>query len=83
MRAPQGKAGECELAVLAEWNLSAADFCRFPKLTSGTRRPLIAWPGNFAIQAEDTSLRIDFDLGSGCYATSLLREFMKSPAENE
>jgi len=83
MRAPQENAGECELAVLAEWNLSAADFSRFPKLTSGTRRPLIAWPGNLAIQAEDTALRIDFELGSGCYATSLLREFMKSPAGNE
>jgi len=83
MRAPQGKANECEHAVLAEWNLSAADFFRFPKLTSGTRRPLIAWPGNLAIQPEDTALRVDFDLGSGCYATSLLREFMKSPAENE
>jgi tRNA pseudouridine13 synthase len=83
MRAPHGKAGEQELAVLAEWNLSVADFGRFPKLTSGTRRPLIAWPGNLAIQAEGTALRIEFELGSGCYATSLLREFMKSPAKNE
>jgi tRNA pseudouridine13 synthase len=83
MRAPQENAGECELAVLAEWNLSVADFSRFPKLTSGTRRPLIAWPGNLAIRTADTALRIDFELGSGCYATSLLREFMKSPAGNE
>ncbi|HEV3300958.1 MAG TPA: tRNA pseudouridine(13) synthase TruD [Planctomycetaceae bacterium] len=83
MRAPQENAGECELAVLAEWNLSAADFSRFPKLTSGTRRPLIARPGNLAIRTADTALRIDFELASGCYATSLLREFMKSPAGNE
>jgi tRNA pseudouridine13 synthase len=83
MRAPLGAAGECERAVLAEWNLSEADFTRFPKLTSGTRRPLIAWPRDLAIQSEDTALRIDFGLGSGCYATSLLREFMKSRAENE
>jgi tRNA pseudouridine13 synthase len=83
MRAPQQTAGAFEQAVLADWNLSAADFYRFPKLTSGTRRPLIAWPGNLAIQAEDTALRIDFELGSGCYATSLLREFMKSQAANE
>jgi tRNA(Glu) U13 pseudouridine synthase TruD len=44
---------------------------------------LIAWPGNLAIRTADTALRIDFELGSGCYATSLLREFMKSPAGNE
>ena len=83
MRAAKEAADELEQAVLAEWDLSAADFARFPKLTSGTRRPLIAWPANLRIQTEDASLRIDFELGSGCYATSLLREFMKSPAEED
>jgi tRNA pseudouridine13 synthase len=83
MLAPRGDAGNCEQAVLTQWNLSAADFARFPNLTSGTRRPLIAWPANLTVHAEDAGLRIDFELPSGCYATSLLREFMKAPAGGE
>jgi tRNA pseudouridine13 synthase len=80
MRAPQGIASEREQSVLAQWNLAAGDFARFPKLTAGTRRALIAWPQNLAIHAEDDALRIEFELESGCYATSLLREFMKADA---
>jgi tRNA pseudouridine13 synthase len=83
MIAPQGDAGELERAVFAAWDLSAGDFSRFPKLTSGTRRPLIAWPGSLRIHAEDKDLRIDLELTSGSYATSLLREFMKSSASDE
>ncbi len=78
MIAAQEAAAAAEGAVLADWNLSPADFTRFSKLTSGTRRPLLVWPGNLSIQAEGQDLRIDFDLPSGSYATSLLREFMKS-----
>jgi tRNA pseudouridine13 synthase len=81
MREAQGDAGELETAVLANWQLTTADFDRFPKLTSGTRRPLIAWPEDLAIRREQGDLWIDFGLESGCYATSLLREFMKSPVE--
>jgi tRNA pseudouridine13 synthase len=79
MRATEGIAAESELSVLAEWELSSTDFARFPKLTTGTRRPLIAWAQSLAIVAEDTTLRMEFELASGCYATSVLREFTKSP----
>jgi tRNA pseudouridine13 synthase len=81
MIATEGEAASREQAVLAEWNLAPADFTRFAKLTSGTRRPLIVWPGNLSIRAEESDLRIDFELPSGSYATSLLREFMKSSAD--
>jgi tRNA pseudouridine13 synthase len=80
MRAPQGEAAELERAVLVDWQLEAADFARFPELTSGTRRPLLAWPTNLVVQAGDGDLRLDFELPSGSYATCLLREFMKSTA---
>ncbi len=82
MRAPQGRPAAFEQAVLADWNLSVADLSRFPKLTSGTRRPLIARASNLTIRGEEAGLRINFDLASGCYATSLLREFMKTPSPN-
>jgi tRNA pseudouridine13 synthase len=83
MRAPRGAADESERAVLAEWNLSTADFTRIPKLTSGTRRPLIVWPANLKVHAEEAVLRVEFELSSGSYATSLLREFMKSRAGHD
>ncbi len=83
MRAPQEEVAELERAALDDWGLTAADFTRFPQLTSGTRRPLIAWPTNLVVEAVDKNLRLDFELFSGCYATCLLREFMKAPATNE
>jgi tRNA pseudouridine13 synthase len=83
MIATQGEASACEEAVLAEWNLSPTDFRRFAKLTSGSRRPLLVRPENLVIRGEKKDLRIDFELPSGSYATSLLREFMKSSAEEK
>ncbi len=83
MIAPEGDAGERERSVLAAWNICAADFDRFPKLTSGTRRPLLIWPENLTVRAGDGVLQVDFELASGSYATSLLREFMKSPPGDE
>ena len=68
---------------MAEWNLSPTDFTRFAKLTSGTRRPLLVWLGSLSIGAEENDLRIDFELPSGSYATSLLREFMKSSDDDK
>jgi tRNA pseudouridine13 synthase len=78
MRMPRGATAEHERAVLAEWDLSPDDFARFPKLTSGTRRALVAWPKALRVRVEKSALQIEFELDSGCYATSLLREFMKN-----
>jgi tRNA pseudouridine13 synthase len=77
MRAAIGQEGELETAVLTAWDLQSADFDRFPKLTSGTRRPLVAWPEALRFQIDGDDLKLEFGLGSGTYATSLLREFMK------
>jgi tRNA pseudouridine13 synthase len=80
MLAPQGEAAELERALLADWQVTTDAFERFPNLTSGTRRPLLAWPQNLTVVAdEQDGLRLDFELSSGTYATVLLREFMKSP----
>ncbi len=83
MIAAEGEAASREQGVLAEWNLTPADFTRFAKLTSGTRRPLIVWPGNLSIRAEESDLRIDFELPSGSYATSLLRGIHEISAADE
>jgi tRNA pseudouridine13 synthase len=79
MLAAGGEAGEVDAAVLADWNIQATDFDRFPKLTSGTRRPQLAWPAAFHVSVDADVLQLDFELASGTYATSLLREFMKAP----
>ncbi|MEM0910991.1 MAG: tRNA pseudouridine(13) synthase TruD [Pseudomonadota bacterium] len=41
------------------------------------RRPIIAFPCNVDYQLEDDQLSISFELEKGCFATSLLREFMR------
>jgi tRNA pseudouridine13 synthase len=77
MLAPQGEPAEREERSLARWEFSLSDFARFPKFTSGTRRPLLAWPEDLRIESETDGLRLQFQLPSGVYATVLLREFMK------
>jgi tRNA pseudouridine13 synthase len=78
MLSAEGRTGEVDAAVLAAWNIQAADFDRFPKFTSGTRRPLLAWPAAFHVSVDADVVQLDFELPSGTYATSLLREFMKA-----
>ncbi len=78
MIAPAGEPALREARVLSGCGLGAEDFERLPKLTSGTRRPLLSRPHNLALTHESGGLRIEFELDGGVYATTLLREFMKS-----
>lgn len=86
MKAPQGEPAEWEQAILAASGLTASHFEKFANLTSGTRRPLLVWPGDLSVEAladpspspsAGQSLRLTFSLPSGCYATVLLQEFQK------
>ena len=78
MTAPQHEPAAREGRILSAWGLSPEDFTRFAKLTSGTRRPLVVWPDELRFEGESEGLRFEFRLPSGVYATTLLREFMKS-----
>lgn len=80
MTAAQQEPAVREARALSGWELSTDDFTRFGKLTSGTRRPIVVWPQTLHIQTESADVRFEFELPSGVYATSLLREFLKAEA---
>lgn len=77
MKSPTGVPAERETRLLERHGLSAADFLRFQKLTSGTRRPYLIWLDELSVASEPDGLRFRFTLPSGTYATTLLREFQK------
>jgi tRNA pseudouridine13 synthase len=82
MTAPQDVPRAREARVLTHWGLSFDDFSRYPKLTSGTRRPLVVWPDDLRVVQGTDGVQFDFQLPSGVYATTLLREFLKGAARD-
>jgi tRNA pseudouridine13 synthase len=80
MTAPRDVPAAREARVLAHWGMSLDDFTKYPKLTSGTRRPLVVWPDDLRVEQEAGGTRFEFGLPSGVYATTLLREFLKGAA---
>jgi tRNA pseudouridine13 synthase len=77
MKLPLGEPLQREQSVLQRSQVSLDAFARFPKLTSGTRRPYLARPEALTIREEPEGLRFEFALPAGTYATELLREFVK------
>jgi len=77
-----GEAGEIERAVLAPTRLDREDFRRMGYYrVKGTRRPLRFGPRDVAVEAGEDErgayLELRFELDSGCYATTLVREVAK------
>jgi len=83
-----GEMGEIEHMVIDAQRIDPRDFIipEIPFLSSsGSRRPVLAlmpflkWKIHIdELSKEHQALRLDFELQKGCYATSLLREIMKS-----
>lgn len=81
----EGEMGEIEREAIEEEGLRGKDFLipKMRKLTSkGTRREILAPLSELGIEQEEDSIVLEFELNKGCYATSLLREFMKAKATN-
>jgi len=77
---PSGEAGEIERSVIEEEKLDPGDFMvpEIPECSStGTRKEICAPFKGFSSEAGDGWARFLFSLNKGCYATSLMREFMK------
>jgi tRNA pseudouridine13 synthase len=84
----EGEMGEIEHAVVESEKIDPRDFIipEIPFLSSsGSRRPLLALLPSLEwtlhgdeLQEGTQALTLRFDLQKGCYATSLLREVMKS-----
>jgi tRNA pseudouridine13 synthase len=84
----EGEMGEIEHKVIDSEKIEPRDFI-IPDIpfvsSSGMRRPLLAFVKNLDFKLEKDehnkskqALFLSFELQKGCYATSLLREFMKS-----
>ncbi len=77
----EGVQGEIERSIIEKEGLKAEDFVfdRPDNLSSaGVRRPLLSKVMEMNIEPMgELSLKVSFMLPKGCYATSLLREFMK------
>lgn len=83
-----GEMGEIEHKIIDSEKIYPRDFIipDIPQISSyGSRHPLLASIDNIELKISDDSLNegknllnFKFQLKKGCYATSLLREFMKS-----
>jgi tRNA pseudouridine13 synthase len=81
----EGDMGEIERKVIHDEGLRKDDFLiqQMRRLSSkGTRREVLAPLDEIEIGKGEESLSFDFQLNKGCYATSFLREFMKTDAIN-
>jgi len=78
MKQPEGIPAEREQAILDRFDLPREAFQKFKKLTQGTRRPMVVWPQNLAMQRVENGIEFSFTLPSGVYATCLMRELQKT-----
>jgi tRNA pseudouridine13 synthase len=81
--ATAGVAAEREQRILAARHLSDRSFDGFGKLMGGTRRHNQIYIDDLSAGWEADGLRLAFTLPSGCYATVLLREVMKTTTDEE
>jgi len=77
----EGEMGEIEHEIMESEKLKASDFIVPEIITAsskGIRRELLAPVRDLRWRAVDSSAFFSFELNKGCYATSLLREYMKA-----
>ncbi|HUV61776.1 MAG TPA: tRNA pseudouridine(13) synthase TruD [Thermoplasmata archaeon] len=76
-----GEMGEIERKAIESEGVSREDFQVVglrEASSKGTRRELLATMKDLAIEFDDQAVTFRFTLNKGCYATCLLREFMKA-----
>jgi tRNA pseudouridine13 synthase len=77
----EGEMGEIERKVVEREGVRLNDFI-VPQInecnSKGSRRELLAPFKDLRLDCAEDSVDIAFTLGKGCYATVMLREFMKS-----
>jgi tRNA pseudouridine13 synthase len=78
----KGQPGEIEAKILEDEGIEQKDFIlpEFKKLNlKGTRREILAPVKDLAFAPEgEDDIKFEFQLNKGCYATTLMREFMKA-----
>ncbi len=68
-----------EQGLLDRLHIKREQFSEY-KVTPGTRRGLLVFPGELSVEAEEGGIRLAFSSPSGSYATVVLAEFAKSIA---
>jgi len=81
MRKPEGEAALREEAVFERSGITAEQLAAHAKLGEGTRRAARVRISEPHVEAIDGGLRLSFELPSGAYATTVLREIMKCELE--
>ncbi len=80
MRAAAGVPRELEDAVVTELALGEPTLATLGRLADGTRRDLLLWPAELAVEAAPGArLVVRFSLPPGGYATQVLRELVATP----
>ena len=77
MRAPEGTVAALEARVLADAEVTLADFEKGGAQTQGTRRLLRVPLGEPTFEAQGSEVRLSFTLPAGSYATVVLGELIK------
>lgn len=75
MRQPAGEPARREAVILDQAELTADSFVGFGDELSGTRRPYLIRPQALLATVAGESLRLQFTLPAGVYATTLLQEW--------
>jgi tRNA pseudouridine13 synthase len=78
---PEGEMGDIERSIIGAEGIQKLDFqiAGLREASSkGTRRELLSPYKDLTIDVEEDSVLFTFSLNKGCYATSFLREFMKT-----
>jgi tRNA pseudouridine13 synthase len=79
MFAARDDAATREAAVMEEFGIAPSRLRAFGGLLLGTRRENLVSVADLRITPHAGALEFSFSLPAGCYATVLLREFMKQP----
>ena len=80
MRWPEGEPLEHERQLLRDAELTLEHFARWKRVAPGSRRLVRIPLAELACSVSDRTLRIDFALPAGSYATILTRELLKGDA---
>jgi tRNA pseudouridine13 synthase len=80
MRWPEGEARKREEQLLANAELTLAHFSKWKRIAAGSRRFVRVPVSELAMHVKDHTVRLDFTLPAGSYATILLREVVKGDA---
>lgn len=81
----ENEPGELERKVIEKEGITHDDFIisNLPKISSkGSRRELLAPVHNFGFEVRDNIVKMQFGLIKGAYATTMLREYMKTEIRN-